>query len=335
MDLIFAGLLLIGLIILANVLVVRQKAVEIRLFHWALFALNLPFLFMGLVLIALPADVLAEMNEAVGLSIRDTAPFGLVLILAAGWGLTAALFPVRRLIARVVPIDPGSPVHTLALVMTGYLIAQGGLALSQGGLEGLTEMAEPASLGFFVLSEALFAVVALFGVGFVVRRNGRELLQRLGLVRPSPIQLVIGSGWIVALVIMQAFAGAVWALSNPEQAEIVEGLNTVLLQNMDTVWKWLILALAAGIGEEILFRGALQPVFGLLGTSIVFALVHVQYGFTPVMLVIVFLALILGHIRRRHNTTTAIFVHAGYNFILGLLALLAAYLEPYLEQLAT
>lgn len=36
----------------------------------------------------------------------------------------------------------------------------------------------------------------------------------------------------------------------------------------------LILAAASGLGEEALFRGALQPSLGLLGASLVFAMVH-------------------------------------------------------------
>ena len=79
----------------------------------------------------------------------------------------------------------------------------------------------------------------------------------------------------------------------------------------------------------MLFRGALQPVFGLLATSVVFALIHVQYGMTPLTLFIVLLAVILGLIRRYYSTTIAIFVHVGYDFALGLLALLATYLERF------
>jgi hypothetical protein len=63
---------------------------------------------------------------------------------------------------------------------------------------------------------------------------------------------------------------------------------------------------------------------------VLFALVHVQYGYTPIMLFIVLLALILGLVRRYYNTTIAIFVHVGYDFTLGLLALLATYLEQYI-----
>jgi membrane protease YdiL (CAAX protease family) len=109
----------------------------------------------------------------------------------------------------------------------------------------------------------------------------------------------------------------------------LEDVNSVLLQDFDTVGEWLVLALIAGISEEILFRGALQPIFGLWFTSILFAVVHVQYGLTPVTVFVVILAVLLGLIRRRTNTTVAIFVHAGYNFVLGLLALLAVYLEQF------
>ncbi len=36
----------------------------------------------------------------------------------------------------------------------------------------------------------------------------------------------------------------------------------------------LFLALASGIAEELFFRGAMQPVFGLLVTSLIFGAVH-------------------------------------------------------------
>jgi hypothetical protein len=86
--------------------------------------------------------------------------------------------------------------------------------------------------------------------------------------------------------------------------------------------------LAAGIGEELLFRGALQPVLGLWFTAILFAASHIQYGLTPATLAVFIIAIALGIIRQRTNTTVAILVHFGYDFVIGLLALLATYLEP-------
>ena len=69
--------------------------------------------------------------------------------------------------------------------------------------------------------------------------------------------------------------------------------------------------------------GAGFGVLGLFATSTLFAIVHFQYGFTPFLLIVVFLALVFGYLRRRYSTTYAIIVHAGYNFTLGMLALLA------------
>jgi hypothetical protein len=153
------------------------------------------------------------------------------------------------------------------------------------------------------------------------------LLERLGLERPPLRHWIMGVGWIVVLVVLQALAGALWAVLNPDQSAVLEDVSLALLQDIDTLGEWLLLALAAGLGEELLFRGALQPAFGLGFTAVIFGLVHVQYGLTPITLFVVFLAVILGLIRRLHSTTIAIFVHAGYNFALGLLALLATYVE--------
>jgi membrane protease YdiL (CAAX protease family) len=224
-------------------------------------------------------------------------------------------------------INTNSPVHTLALVFVGYIVGQSILAWSQGGIEGLATSAEPASVGLFLLSEALFAIAAFLGVGYLVRRSGNPLLQRLGLVKPDRRQLIYGTVIIGFLVVLQGIVGAVWTLLNPEQAEVLEDLNTILLADFDTFWEWLLIALAAGIGEELLFRGALQPVMGLGFTAAIFALVHFQYGFSPILIFVAILALILGLIRRYFNTTTAIYIHVGYDFVLGLFVLLASYFQ--------
>ncbi len=175
-----------------------------------------------------------------------------------------------------------------------------------------------------------YAVVGILGVGLFVRRHGWKLAERLGLEKPTPAQLRGSLRWILVLVALQWLTGLLLYYTNPEQAELLDELNSLLLANMDTVWEWFLLAAAAAAGEEILFRGALQPVFGLWATSLLFAVAHIQYGLTPVTILVFGIGLVLGLVRRRTNTSVAIFVHFGYNFILGLLALLT----PYLETLA-
>lgn len=316
-----------GLILLANYLSVRNKQTEKRLFGALLFLLNLPVLFTGLVFMATPADLMENAAAQFNIGLSNFFGLGLSLLLMGGWGALVTLIPVRRILAKIMRLDAESPVHTLALVLTGYLVGQSALTWSQGGVEGLTATAEPASISYFILSEILFAVIAFLGVGVLIRRNGRQLIQRLGLVRPQIRQIFIAVALIWLLVFFQWIAGVAWAVLDPEQASAIEDLNTILLADMDTFWEWLLLALAAGIGEEILFRGALQPVMGLGFTAVIFALIHIQYGFSPILIFVIILSVILGLVRRYYNTTIAILVHVGYDFALGLLVLLATYLE--------
>ena len=72
----------------------------------------------------------------------------------------------------------------------------------------------------------------------------------------------------------------------------------------------------------MLFRGAIQPRFGILFTSILFAITHLQYALSPATLLILIIGLVLGVLRRHFGTWTAIFTHFGYNFSLLLLGLI-------------
>jgi membrane protease YdiL (CAAX protease family) len=75
-------------------------------------------------------------------------------------------------------------------------------------------------------------------------------------------------------------------------------------------------SLGAGTAEEILFRGALQPRFGLILTSLAFGVVHMQYGLAFALLSIGVVGLVLGIYRRRINTTSSILIHSLYNLAL-------------------
>ena len=83
-----------------------------------------------------------------------------------------------------------------------------------------------------------------------------------------------------------------------------------------------LLAISVGIGEEILFRGALQPVFGIVITSLLFVALHTQYAFTPAAGILFVVSLGFGLLRARASTTAAIIAHAAYNGIPFVLAAL-------------
>jgi len=154
---------------------------------------------------------------------------------------------------------------------------------------------------------------ALVGVGFLTRRPPSETWKRLGLERVTWRQVVLTVG--LALVILVFYYGVdwVWLVLAPENYEMMEALGEVLYGGVMNTWQALVISLVAGVTEELFFRGALQPRFGLLLAAILFTGVHVQYGFTPAALEILSAALVLGWLRQRTNTSTCILLHALYD----------------------
>ncbi len=317
----------IGLVLLANFIEAGKNQSFSRLFNWLLLLLNASVFLVGVGVMVLPPEMLPSLaanNQPLFLN-RQAA--GLSLAGMGLWGFVVGLPPVRRWLARLLPLKADSPVHALALALAGYLVGNTIFSLTQGGLEELAETAVPASITEILLMQTLFASIALLGVGWYTRRSTTDTRRRLGLERPTRHQLRIGLVWIMALVFLQSIAGIIWTLLDSSQAELLQGISSELLGDIDTLAEWLLLAAATGIGEELMFRGALQPVFGIPFTSFLFASAHIQYGITPITLVVFVIGVILGLIRRQYNTSTAIFVHAGYNFVLGLLSLLALQAE--------
>ncbi len=84
----------------------------------------------------------------------------------------------------------------------------------------------------------------------------------------------------------------------------------------------LTIALCAGIGEELLLRGLMQPVLGIGLTTMIFALMHPHYGLNGLLLIIALLGLCFGLIRQRYGIIAAIVTHFAYDFMtMGLTAL--------------
>lgn len=329
MEIIIPLLLILVPIFIANLITASQNSKAAKVFELILALINIPLLLFGVILQFVPLEVTSYL-AASGIPVVDFDAAGWVLIFMALWGILVCIRPVRALLARLLPIDLASPIHTLALVLAGYLIGNTLFALSQSLLTELVETELTVTIVDIILQQLAFVVVAFIGAGFLTRRNLQQVSRRLGLVRPSMEQLLWGVAVVILLIGIQWAIGIVWVLVDPEQAEALGEINELLLGNVDTIGEWFILAVASGVGEEILFRGALQPVLGIVPTALLFAIVHVQYGLTPITAAVFIIGLILGILRKRTNTTTTIFVHFSYNFILGLLALLASYVQQML-----
>lgn len=246
-------------------------------------------------------------------------------------GLLLLLKPARRLVARFTNLEPDHPVHTVALALTMTPLLNQGLTLGIG-LETLTNLiaqqaeqsgTAPISLASLWAQNIMFVLMALIGVGWLTRRTFGQSLVRLGIVSPSGRDILVGVAAALVLIpvipILLALLGDAGMGVDQDVESLTELLTGALFA---TPFGILSVGLAPGIGEESIFRGAMQPRFGLLLTSILFALVHGQYGLSLATLVVFGLGLALGIVRNRTNTTTAMLTHALYNSGTAMLAYL-------------
>lgn len=242
-------------------------------------------------------------------------------------GLLLLLPPVRRFLARWLPIDAGSPVHAVALALSALIVIQ--LLFTLGiGLNNLAETlaaqdAAAATLVGLWAQQGMTAVFAFFGVGWLIRRDWSATLQRLGLVTPTlgniAIGVVVGFAMVPLVMLIEQVSTQFNIGVDPSVQKLTEQLLGPLLTSPLGI---ITLGAAAALGEETIFRGAVQPRFGIILTALLFALVHSNYGISLSTLIVFLFGLLLGIVRNRTNTTTTMISHALYNMSLGILAAL-------------
>ena len=286
--------------------------------YWALV---LTFISAGV--IGAAAVLLGLVDAAVGVvDPRAAASSGSqgapALIVCGAFALAALLPAVRVWLSRAVPLDPESPVHLVALVLTLSLVGLQLQSAFSGALSQEAGSAQPLGKADLVAGEIPFLLAAVVGVGLFVRRGGWEAAQRLGYSRPV--------WWHVALAV--AAAGLFYAIGvgmdalgqylTPGTAkEVSSATNRIFGQLTVNPGGVATIAITAGICEEALFRGALQPRLGILWTSIVFASVHTQYGLSFDALAVLILAIGLGLLRRFLSTTVSTVSHVSYDLLAG------------------
>ena len=245
-------------------------------------------------------------------------PSALILLLA---GILAGgvLVPAGRdLLARHLPLELESPLVVLALV--GVILLVGEQASYQASHDALAVVGRAPQLEPLdvVLQEIPLLLIAILSVGLFTRRPPAAVLDRLGIVRPALWQLLVAA----------AVAGAFYAISqggqylqeqlDPNLARRLEEATSHYYAAIGGVLGIAVIALAPGIAEESLFRGALQPRLGILLAALAFTAVHTQYALTIDTLLVFALGCGLGAVRRFLNTTTAISTHAAYNALAGI-----------------
>ncbi len=243
-----------------------------------------------------------------------------LLVLVTGIAVGLPLFrPFRLALSRVMPFDPDSTADMTGLsVLLGTAIYFGGTSLNSGANVDVSSVSATE-----LVSQALtFVFIAYFGVGFLINRGFTGATGRLGLKAITGRQFFGAVLLVLGLFAVTFLASVLTYFFEPNlQKQIQENLGT-MTQNLSSFGGALLLGISAGVGEEILFRGAVQPRYGIVFTSLVFASLHVQYGFSLTILGIFFVSILLGIERRRVNTTASVVTHVVYDVIAVLFSML-------------
>lgn len=116
----------------------------------------------------------------------------------------------------------------------------------------------------------VLALGLAFGINAVL--GPRPLAAALREGAPLVDQLLLGTALGLAFCIPVVTAVLRLPGFSRLREHSIERARMIDLRGLNPVW----VSLVAGVGEELLFRGAIQPLAGLWLTSVLFALVHVQ-----------------------------------------------------------
>jgi membrane protease YdiL (CAAX protease family) len=183
----------------------------------------------------------------------------------------------------------------------------------------------PEALLFETLASfALFGLIPLLWV-LLTRQEPREGTKRFlrlhepgkgiarGVLLAIPLILAVG---VLSAAYTYATEGP-QGFDDPDENPAVQGI----LDNLSWPLAALV-ALCAGIGEEIFFRGLLQRWLGVWGQAILFGLAHSAGGYPPQILFACGLGVLFGVlVRRGWSLWTTITAHVLYDFTLLALGL--------------
>lgn len=270
----------------------------------------------GVCLILILANLEQRRRDALSSSALSAAPRSRAdKIWHLAGGLCARLDLERR--AR---FDPRNLAHRIALLLMALYVA---LVISMrlqgddaGGI-GLEPADTTGAMLQLAATAAMYLGLALLGVGWLTRRTFTAVIERLDLRLPHRRDWLEGLAAAGALFMLAQAGVALWAeLVPPAEFEmqtsaarrIFDAFNVSLLAGI-------CLALGSALGEEILFRGALQPVFGIVVSSLFFVLIHAQYLLTPAAFILFGVSLGFGWLRFHRGVSAAIIGHAAYNLL--------------------
>ena len=238
---------------------------------------------------------------------------------------------ILRLCARYerITFDARNSIHRLAALVLIFAWAALGWGAVSGNVDATPPFADAAGAApQLLIGSLLYLALAVLGVGWLTRRDWATANQRLGLRRPRRSDCSAGIATAITLHVFVALTLAFWqTVAEPAVFESqLSGARLLFDALSSSLLLGGLLAVGVGISEEILFRGALQPVFGTLISSLLFVALHAQVAFSPAAALLFVVSLAFGLLRARVSTTAAIIAHAAYNALPFVLAGIATWL---------
>lgn len=246
---------------------------------------------------------------------KVVAPREGTLLLLVGGAMVLPLFRfVRRFFALFSPLDPASTIDTAGLVVLLLVLVLAGVQLFTLDIASFASQVN-VTVTDSLLNAIGLPLIGLSLVGVFITRDWAASLRRLGLGRLTVRQVVVAVALVAPLLAADQFFNFLGRQLQPAEFDRIDAVLRAMSANVTNPLVALVIALAAGFGEEILFRGAIQPRLGVVLTTLAFASGHVQYGPTLAIGAVFVLGLVFSWERKSINTTAAIVTHTVYNTV--------------------
>lgn len=289
------------------------------LVYWAKRAEHDRSAFVGLFLVfGIPGVLLTVAGLALSVNGYVAGP----LIMGIGLAFALPLLkPVRLSLARVTPLDPTSPIDMSGLAMILAVIAFSALSftISNSSTDNATNVTGSVTIASLVINVVTFVSIAYVCVGYRIWRTGPEATERLGLTVPSIRTAAIALILVVPSFVLSLIGSALTVAFQPGVVDNLQQTMDKMTTGVQNPLGAILLGLSTGVGEELLFRGAIQPRFGIVIASLCWVLLHAQYDLTFVLVGLFGIGILLGLERKYLGTTASIITHASYNVAVVLL----------------
>ncbi|MBM4762155.1 type II CAAX endopeptidase family protein [Bacillus sp. B15-48] len=175
-------------------------------------------------------------------------------------------------------------------------------------IKGLTDR----ELLFHLFLTQIILLTIAFVLGIILFENLFDLVSLFEWTDPYVWQIgvLVGIAIVIIDVVLMRFL--------PKSLYDDGGLNERIFRNKNIIHIAIISAVVA-FSEEILFRGVIQTHFGIVISSIIFALVHYRYLFNWFLFLnIIFVSFIIGYIFLvTENLAVTVAMHFTIDFLLG------------------